>query len=273
VHIIRPKTTILAILYTLIGAYLGGGLVALVTPRAWVAALVVGLAVAFSFVINDRCDLIADRLAKLDRPLPLGELSLRGAAWYAAILTVTALAVAWTLGPLLCMIALATLALSTVYSYLLKNTVLLGNATVAVLDATIVIFGAASVSPIRPVILLLGGVIALYALAEEVLFTLKDCEGDGRAGVRTVATRWGVSASLHVYRTVVAIFLLAAPMPWILRLASPWYLVAMVICSMLPVAAVASAVSLVPTTLMFKQGAKWMKLIWLLSILPVVLLR
>jgi 4-hydroxybenzoate polyprenyltransferase len=198
---------------------------------------------------------------------------LRTAARYAAILAFTALAIAWFLGPLLCLIALATLALSAVYSYALKNTVLMGNATVAVLDATIVIYGAASVSSLRPVVLLLGCIIALYALAEEVLFTLKDCEGDGHAGLHTIATRWGVSASLRVYRTVVVVFLLAAPMPWILGLASPWYLATMVICSMLPLGAVALAVNLDPTVHMFKQGAVWMKFIWLLSILPVVLLR
>jgi geranylgeranylglycerol-phosphate geranylgeranyltransferase len=273
IHIARPKTTILAILYALLGAYLEGGFRALAVPRAWGAAIVVGLAVAFSFVINDRCDLTADQFAKPNRPLPSGELSLRGAAFYAAFLALIALAIAWILGPLLCTIALAAFALSVIYSYRLKNTVLLGNATVAVLDATIVIYGAVSVSPIRPVILLLGGVIALYTLAEEVLFTLKDCEGDRRAGVHTVATSWGASASLSVYRTIVAIFILVAPMPWILGLASPWYLLAIVICSMLPVGAVAISVSVVPTTLMFKQGAKWMKLIWLFSILPVLLLR
>src|SRR5262249_54138863 len=174
IRIIRPKTTAQAVLYTLLGAYLQGGLGALATARAWGAALVVGLSVAFSFVVNDRCDLPIDRLSKPDRPLPSGMLSPRGAALYATTLALIALVVAWLLGPLLSAIALATLALSVLYSYHFKNTVLLGNAAVAVLDATIVLFGAAAVGYVRPVILLLSSIMALYALAEEILFTLKD---------------------------------------------------------------------------------------------------
>src|SRR5262249_31684086 len=170
-------------------------------------------------------------------------------------------------------IALATLALSVLYSYHFKNTVLLGNAAVAVLDATIVLFGAAAVGYVRPVILLLSSIMALYALAEEILFTLKDCEGDQRAGVRTIATRWGVPASLWVYRVVVVVFLASAPIPVILGLATPWYLVAIVYCSMLPVVAIATAISLSPTERRFEQGAHWMKLIWISSLLPVLLLR
>src|SRR5262249_27592883 len=117
IRIIRPKTTVQAMLYTLLGAYLEGGLGALIAPRALAASLVVGLCVAFSFVVNDCCDLRADRLSKPQRPLPSGAVSLTGALRYAATLAAVALIIAWLLGPLLGIIASATVALSVMYSY------------------------------------------------------------------------------------------------------------------------------------------------------------
>lgn len=260
-------------LYALLGAYVGGGWTAFAMARTWCAALVVGLVVAFGFVINDYCDLTTDSYNCPDRPLPSGTLSLRTARLYMVCLAGAAIVLACLLGLREGIFALATVALSSGYSYRLKGTVLLGNATIAVLDASIVVYGAMVSGGLRPAILMLGGSVALYAVAEEILFTIKDREGDQRAGLHTIATRWGISASLRVYRLVVLAFMVSAPLPWVFGLAPARFVVAIACCSMIPTAVIALVLTIHPTREQIVRGAGWMKLVWLSSVLPVLSLR
>lgn len=272
-RILRLKTTGAAALYALLGAYLARGLGALVTRQAWYGAFVVGLVVAFGFVLNDRCDVMVDRINNPERPLAAGALSMRTAEIVLAVLAAAALIVAYLLGLWAVIFTVITIALGCAYSFWLKNTILIGNAVIALLDGSIVIFGALTLSGLSPAIVLLGGIMALCALAEEILFTADDVEGDRRAGLKTIATHWGIDASVRAYLAAVLAFLLAAPLPWLIGVAPSRYLIAVFACSMLPVTIIGLFVSRHRTPEAIRRGEMWMKVVWLLSIVPVLMLR
>jgi geranylgeranylglycerol-phosphate geranylgeranyltransferase len=272
-RMVRLRTTIQAMLYTLLGSYLATGLGAFAMRTAWYGAFVVGLVVAFGFVFNDLFDIAADSFNNPSRPLPSRALSVRTAVYCATSLAACALIVAYFIGFWALIFTLTTIALGSAYSYRLKNTILAGNATIAVLDASIIVFGALSVHGLSRPILVLGAIIALYTWAEEILFTAKDVEGDRRAGLKTVATVWGIRGSLRTYLVVIVAFLIVAPVPWVAGMASLRYLVAIVLCTMIPVAIIAWRVTTHPTAGSVQRGAEWMKLIWLLSVVPILLFR
>ena len=86
----------------------------------------------------------------------------------------------------------------SVYSVWLKSTVLLGNATVALISAMSPIFGGVAAGNPRPS-LWLGAIIFVGILGREVLKTLADYDGDHAHQVRTIATAIGPRAARTVF--------------------------------------------------------------------------
>lgn len=269
----RPDNSFHATLYTLLGAYLATDLTHLANPRVWAAVAVVALIVAYSFVINDLHDEFADRFGKPERPLPAGRVT-RGAAWgWSLALAGAGLLVALTLGPLLFGFALATVALATLYSFVLKETLLLGNASIALLDASVVLYGALAVGRPTVAVWTIFSLTFLFILSQEILYTVQDLPGDAQAGVRTTANRLGRAGALNLYRVLALAFLVAASLPWWLGLASPTYLVAILLLVILPIASIVVRLSLHPTDETVHFSTRVMKVLWLTSLLPVWLLK
>jgi geranylgeranylglycerol-phosphate geranylgeranyltransferase len=269
----RPLVAGQAVLYVLLGAYLGGSPADILSARVLTAGLVVALIVACGYVVNDVRDVAVDMLSRPERAIPSGRVTLAQAHALALTLAAGALAAALTLGPSLALFALATIALSLTYSLALKNTVLLGNLTMALLDGSIILYGSLAVGHLPAATLVVFVLIFLYITAQEILYTLDDVEGDARSGVRTIATRWGIARALGAFRLAILTFGVAAVLPPLLHLVPLRFLYALIPCTLIPTLALAWLVSSHPTTRTFHRVPRLMKLVWLASLLPVLLLR
>jgi len=261
-----------AALYTLIGAYLAAGWSGVASLPALQAALVVWLVVLYGFVVNDYFDVEIDRLSKPERPIPAGLTTPQVAVALALALALGAMVWSGTLGLVPAGVALVNLLVCAAYSARLKNTILIGNATMALLDATIVLYGSLALGTPPRSAWLAAGLFLLFFFGYEILKTIDDWEGDARSGLRTVATRLGPRASAALFQAIAAGFCLAALGLWLAGLASGLFLGAFLLCCGLPTLGAALAVqSARPEQV--AQGLRLLRLVWLTSWLPIALLR
>jgi geranylgeranylglycerol-phosphate geranylgeranyltransferase len=272
-HATRFTNSLYAGVYTLIGAYLFGGLPAALGADPWRAALVVGLVVAYGFVINDYVDVEVDRLGKPHRPIPAGLLARRDALLFAATLAVAALLLAATLGPGLALFAAATVAVATLYSLALKGTVLLGNACMGLLIASIPLFGALAAGGLSPAVWVVAGLMWLFDFSHEVLKTTADHAGDQAAGLATVATVFGVTGAVRCFQILALLFCAVSLLPWPLGFASWAYAAALLLCALLPTLGVVVLLARSTDDRTLALALKVMRYMWISNLLPILLLR
>ena len=191
----RPLSTMTGVLAVVLGGYVAG-------TGEWgriaVAALATLFVSAAANAWNDYRDIDIDRINQPQRPLPSGMVSPRAALYFSVTLAALSIVLAAFLGPLALAIAVASNVLLYVYSVWLKSTVLLGNATVALISAMSPVFGGVAAGNPRPS-LWLGAIIFVGILGREVLKTLADYEGDRAHGVRTIATAIGPRAARTIF--------------------------------------------------------------------------
>lgn len=196
------------------GAHLGR----VVAATASVACLI-----AFAQVVNDIVDVDIDRHQKPRRPIVAGAISPRAATTIAAALLGAGLTSAALAGPGHLAVATAIAALAWCYSVRLKNTVLVGNATVALLASAPVTFGAAAGGGVTALAVALQAQIFLFMSAFEIVKTGIDADGDRVAGLRTIATRHGVRAAAAVGVALALTFALVAVAPVTFADDAAWY--------------------------------------------------
>lgn len=259
--------------YTLVGAYLAGGLAAEWAAAPWLAAAVVGLVVAYGFVINDYVDVEVDALGKPHRPIPAGRLARRDALRFAAALSGTALVVAALLGLGMALFAAATIAVATIYSFALKGTVLVGNACMGLLIAAIPLYGALAAGGITPAVWVVAGLMWLFDFSHEVLKTTADHAGDRAAGLTTVATALGVDGAVRVFQLLALLFCAVALLPWPLGFATWAYAAALLPCALLPTLGVIVLLWRSTDEAAITLALKIMRYMWVSNLLPILLLR
>jgi geranylgeranylglycerol-phosphate geranylgeranyltransferase len=204
----RPFNAITGALAVFLGGYVARtGEWQNVALAAVVTLLITGAGNAW----NDYLDVEIDRINQPHRVLPSGLLSPKSAWIFALALTGLALLVAALINPASFIVAFVAATILLVYSWKLKSTVLMGNATVAAMSALSVVFGGIAAGNVLPT-LLLAFIVAVSIMGREVLKTLADYEGDLRQRVRTVSTAWGRRPARIVF------FLLAAATGWVMML-------------------------------------------------------
>lgn len=272
IHVTRPHIAAQAALYSLLGAYLSTDARSVLTGVTAAAALIVGIVVSFGFVINDYVDADLDRLTKPERPIPSGAVSRGQAAQLALALAGLALAAALLAPEQLRPIVLFNLGLTAAYSLLLKGTVLLGNLSMAFLNSSIIVFGALAASGISTLVWLVVGMIFLYTLAQEVLYTVDDRQGDASAGLCTIAVYLGVGPTLWLFRGLIVAAGLIALLPLAFGLASPLYSVALLICTLLPIGLRILPLSMRVDSASIRAACATVKWVRLSSLVPLLLL-
>jgi geranylgeranylglycerol-phosphate geranylgeranyltransferase len=272
IELVRPAKPVAAALFTLLGAYLAAPAQVLSTP-ALVAATVVALVTAFGFVVNDCYDFAVDRIGKPYRPIPSGRVSSRRAAGFAALLALAALALGASLGWRFAMIALGAVALSWSYSYRLKNTLLLGNAAVAVLVVASLLYGALAVGAPGAAVWTAAAISFPYIVAQEALFNLEDEEQDRAAGLRTTATRLGGNGTARLVRALLAWFIVSALAPVALGLASAAYVAAALVLLVLPAVFFIHLLRRPLSRMAVARVAQLVRLVWAASFVPLGLLK
>ncbi|RMH01246.1 MAG: hypothetical protein D6706_02220 [Chloroflexi bacterium] len=215
----RPLSTLTGALAVLVGGYVAG-------TGAWVqvvlASITTVLVSASANAWNDYLDVEIDRINQPQRPLPAGMLSPRAALLYSFALAILSLITASFIGLSALAIAFVANLLLYIYSWKLKSTVLMGNATIALISALSAIFGGVAAGNPLPT-LWLALIIGSGIMGREVLKTLADYEGDLRQHCRTIATTWGRRKARVVFYLLAALTLVMMMVPYLFNVFRPIY--------------------------------------------------
>ncbi|MFB6079254.1 MAG: geranylgeranylglycerol-phosphate geranylgeranyltransferase [Halarchaeum sp.] len=206
----RATNSVAAGVLTFIGAYVAGRPFA---AAALAAALATVAATAAGNAINDYFDRDIDAINAPDRPIPRGAVSPRGALAFSVLLFGLAVALALTLPPLAIAIAVVNLVALVAYTELFKGLPGAGNAVVAYLGGSTFLFGAAAVG--RPFAgAVLFALAALSTFAREVVKDVEDVAGDREEGLNTLPIAVGERRACWVAVAVLALAVLASPLPY-----------------------------------------------------------
>jgi len=262
-----------AAVFTFLGAYLVAPLDELWNGNTLFAAVVIGLITVFGVVINDCCDVLEDSIGKPERPIPSGRVSRRLAGTFSWSLAAMAIAISALLGMRLVLIAVVLIGITATYSFRLKNTVIIGNASVALLVSCVPLYGALAVGRITSAVWIAAIITFPYVLAQEAMFDLEDEKCDREAGLTTTATYFGVAGAAAYIRTVLVFTMAIALVPWFLGLASGFYLGTLAICTLAPIAFMIYHLRMPLNLLTISKLVKVVRLIWVTSLLPLALLK
>lgn len=217
----RPLSTLTGVLAVFLGGYVAG-------TGAWDKIILAAVATLFvsasSNAWNDYRDIDIDRINQPQRPLPSGMVTPREALIFSVALAGLSIVLAAFINPTALVIAVASNLLLYAYSVWLKSTVLLGNATVALISAMSPVFGGVAAGNARPS-LWLGAIIFVGILGREVLKTLADYEGDKAHQVRTIATAIGPRAARTVFFLLLGATAIVMLAPFLLGEYKPIYAV------------------------------------------------
>jgi geranylgeranylglycerol-phosphate geranylgeranyltransferase len=165
-----------------------------------------------SFAINDYFDIGADTINKRrGRPLVAGALSRNGALAISALSFLIGVLASYFINIYAFVIAVVFGLLAFLYSYKLKDTLLIGNACIAFSSAIPFVYGNLVVSSnLSASILLISAISFLSSLAREFNHAARDFKGDVRArGTKNVVYYLGVKAvnyaALFLYLSAISI--------------------------------------------------------------------
>jgi geranylgeranylglycerol-phosphate geranylgeranyltransferase len=227
VEVTRPVNAVAAGVLTFIGAFVAvGGSIPVVPVVAAVVATV--LATGAGNAINDYFDREVDRINAPDRPIPRGAVPPRGALVLSVAMFLAAVALTLALLPLLA-IAIAVFNLLALISYteLFKGLPGVGNALVAYLGGSTFLFGGAAVGTVGPTVVLFV-LAALSTLAREVIKDVEDVAGDRQEGLNTLPIAVGERRALLLAAGMLAVAVVASPVPYLLGSFDVAYLVVVV---------------------------------------------
>lgn len=275
VQLVRLRTTLSAPLLTLIGWM---DVSQETHPTSWDilwSTLSAFALIAFGQVFNDIADRELDALAKPHRPIPAGLVTMPQAWGVASVLVLTAVGAAASSSVATSCYAAVCLALSVLYSICLKNTILLGNLTVAVVSCAMFSYGSSSVSSPWGRELIATIVIFFYTLGNELYKTAVDMPEDARYGLRTISTKYGLRVTARVLALVTGALLVTVAVVGITRLATIWFVIAVAVVIGVPVAggAVTANAPREVTIATFTRSHRYWRLAWVPGALAMLLLR
>jgi len=223
----RAENCVMAGVATLVGAgtatAAGPGRGATTLAGSVVAVMLV---LAFGNVVNDIADQEADRMGKGGRPLPSGRISTSQAWCVAAALLAGAMAVTLVTPHRQLLFVSGMAAVAALYSPLLKQVPLLGNAVVAGQCGATLVFGAQAAGAVQGTTIGAACLVAVGILCVEVAKTVEDRGADRRAGTRTIAHLVAPTRHRHLvgglaasYLSVWCILLAGARSPIVVSLA------------------------------------------------------
>lgn len=215
----RPTTSLSGAMAVILGGYVAG-------TGEWLniilAAIATFLATGAANAWNDYLDIEIDRINQPQRVLPAGLMSLRGAWVFSIGLTLVALLIAAFINLPAFIVALVATVVLYIYSWKLKSTVLMGNATIATISALSAVFGGVAAGNVLPTFWL-AIIIATAIMGREVLKTIADYEGDLRQRCRTIATVWGKRPARIVFYLLIGATVIMMMVPYLRNVYKPIY--------------------------------------------------
>lgn len=174
------------------------------------------------FVINDIEDIEIDRINRPDRPLAAGDISTRTAWWTYHLFNVLGMVLAFLVNPITGVLALVMVVVLYAYSRYLKRRFLVGHATVGMLGALVLPFGAIAADHLFPVLYIAPVAFAAF-FAREILKTVPDYEGDKANGVDNIATRYSPQAALRLAKIILSALVLVLPLLTFVWALNQWF--------------------------------------------------
>ena len=177
----------------------------------------------FLFVTNDIHNINEDRLNRPNAPLITGVISLKEASWVALIsLALSLIQVIPVLMGLTNLFSLAVLLSALILGYLynsrLKRVAVINNILVALVTSLTYLYGLASVIMIKyqalEFMLLLFLTSFIATLGREIVKGSLDHDGDLKAGISTIATKYGPEVANRV-GSVIMLIAVASSVPLI----------------------------------------------------------
>ncbi len=272
IRVTHPDGWLQGILYMLLGAYLGGGLMAVQSATVMRAAGVVGLVIAAGFAFNDFHDADVDGINRPWRAIPSKQIPKLAARNLANVLAAASLALTFSLPPVLWPLAIVNLIVAAGYTVFLKNRPIIGHVAVAYLNTTILLFGCMAVRPPTLIVWLVSLSGFFFTLAQETILAAVDERGDRSKGVRTTAVRFGIGTTVLLFRVFACFPIVLMLLPALLRLASSLYLPLLLACTVAPIGTAIGLVTPKFTTERIQRSSKLILWSRALSLLPVLLL-
>ena len=221
-QIVRPVNACMAGIAVLLGVLIAG---VEVTSIFFLLFLAVFCITGAGNAINDYFDRDIDAINRPKRPIPSGDVSIRGALFYSVILFLVGIACAALVHPFCFGLACVNSLLLVAYAARLKGVPLAGNLVVSYLAGSIFLFGGAAAGLDGFMVNLpLAGIVFLPMTAREILKDAEDIEGDREGGASTLPMVIGVLTSCRIAGVLAAgavILSLLPIMPWW----NMWYLV------------------------------------------------
>ncbi|QZA88408.1 geranylgeranylglycerol-phosphate geranylgeranyltransferase [Salinarchaeum sp. IM2453] len=227
VEITRPVNALVAGVLTFIGAFVAAGVPAdIAAVGAAVGATV--LATGAGNGVNDYFDREIDEINAPDRPIPRGAVSPTQALVFSIALMIIAVLLALTLPlPALIIAGINLIALLT-YTSVFKGLPGAGNVIVAGLGGSTFLFGAGAIGQINWTVGALFLLAALATLSREIVKDVEDIEGDREEDLYTLPMAIGERKAIHLSNGLLAIAILASPMPYLQGALEIGYLVVLV---------------------------------------------
>jgi len=275
IEIVRLRATSSAPALTLIG-WIDVGQRTHLALRGVACSLISSFALmAFAQVFNDILDRDLDAKAKPDRPIPAGVITVPQAKAMAIALTLISIAAAVATSFATFYYSAFCLALSVLYSILLKNTILLGNLTVAVVSSAMLTYGSITVSPPWGRELVGTIMIFLYVLGNELYKTVADSREDAQYGLRTIATAYGLCATARAVAIVTAALLALVAAAGTVGFAPTLFVLVDAVVTGVPVVAgaVTANAPREVTVETFARSHRYWRLAWLPGTFAILLLR
>lgn len=239
----------------------------------WLGMFSMFFAVAAANAVNDVLDADADAVGKPSRPLPAGRLGVRSALAISGAAAAASVVLAASLGSYAILWTIGLLALAFLYSYRLKNTVLLGNSVVALCASSPILFGAVTTGRSSYLAWVGAGLSFTFMLAYETLKTIADCDSDAANGVCTFAAVTGVRTAVMLLRGLIALLTVAAaaasgatPHPVV-------YLLAVLVTFVFPAWSAIVVLGIFPSPKKINISVFLMRSAWFLGIIALWLLR
>jgi geranylgeranylglycerol-phosphate geranylgeranyltransferase len=179
---------------------------------------------AASMAINDYYDRDIDVINEPQRPIPSGAISPKEALFLALVLSVIGFVAAF--GTNICCLIVAVIAwiVSVTYVTQGKRTGLFGNLLVSTCVVIPFIYGGFVAGSPELTTMIFVVIAFLSNTGREVTKDIVDIEGDKSQDIKTIPAVYGDRIAAFVSSIFFVLAVALSPLPWLLKLVSPWFL-------------------------------------------------
>ncbi|AEH60262.1 UbiA prenyltransferase [Methanosalsum zhilinae DSM 4017] len=247
-QLIRYRNCLMAAIGTLIGVFIAYNILPTTSITYSAEILIIKALLAFVSVffitgagnsINDYFDVDIDAINRPSRPIPAGKVTEQNALYFSTALFIAGMVAAFSVNYICAVIAGINVLVLIYYARSLKRKALVGNISIGYLTGSIFLFGG-SVFGMEGLMMLsiLFLLAALATMAREIVKDIEDIEGDRLSGASTLPIKIGVKRSVYTASFIVAVALVASPLPYIISILGTGYLYAVAIADLLFILAI-----------------------------------